>query len=259
MTSDLALIRQAALDAGRLASDLRAEGLQLQNKVDGSPVTSGDLAVDVFLTERLRSARPDYGWLSEEAPDTPERLGKQRVFMIDPIDGTSAYMKGRAWWSVSIAVVEAGRPIAGVVYAPDADEIYDAAIGEGARLNGELIKVSPRLDLEDAAMLGEARMFAKPTWPTPWPTMRIEARNSVAYRMALVAGAAFDACIAMSPKHDWDIAAADLIVSEAGGLSTDHKGQGFIYNRPIPRQTSLVCAGPALHPLLIERVNHIEF
>jgi myo-inositol-1(or 4)-monophosphatase len=109
MNEDLALIRQAALEAGRLAAGLRAEGLQIQSKVGGSPVTNGDLAVDAFLTQRLRTARPDYGWLSEEAPDNPDRLGRKRVFMLDPIDGTSAYMKGRPWWSISIAIVEAGR------------------------------------------------------------------------------------------------------------------------------------------------------
>jgi myo-inositol-1(or 4)-monophosphatase len=107
-------------------------------------------------------------------------------------------------------------------------------------------------------MLGEARMFAKPGWPVPWPQMRVEARNSVAYRMALVAAGQFDACIAMSGKYDWDIAAADLIVAEAGGVSTDHLGRGFIYNRPIPSQKSLVCSGPALAPLLLERLRHIE-
>lgn len=258
MSADLDLIRQAAREAGAIASRLRAAGLQIQSKPGGSPVTNGDLAVDAFLTERLRGARPDYGWLSEEAPDTPERLTKARTFMIDPIDGTTAYMKDRAWWSVSIAVVEDGRPIAGVVYAPDTGQLFEAALGNGARLNGETITVSDRREVAGCSMLGEARMFARQGWSPPWPEMRIEARNSVAYRMCLVASGEFDACIALSPKHDWDIAAGDLILAEAGGLSTDHRGETFVYNRPPARQIALVCAGPALHPLLTARVSHIE-
>lgn len=258
MKDDLQLIVQAAREAGEIAVARRRLGLKIEAKPGGSPVTNGDLAVDAFLTERLRGARPDYGWLSEEAPDTAERLTKSRVFMIDPIDGTSAYMKDRAWWSVSIAVVENGRPIAGVVYAPDPDELYDAAAGAGARLNDKPIRVTNRAEIEDAAMLGEARMFAREGWAPPWPRMRIEARNSVAYRMCLVASGAFDACIALSAKHDWDIAAADLIVAEAGGVSTDHLGAPFDYNRAAAKQKSLVCAGPAMHPLLIDRVGHIE-
>jgi myo-inositol-1(or 4)-monophosphatase len=258
MSEDLDLIAQAAREAGDIAVARRRLGLKIDNKPGGSPVTNGDLAVDAFLTERLRGARPDYGWLSEEAPDSAERLTKSRVFMIDPIDGTSAYMKDRAWWSVSIAVVENGRPVAGVVYAPDPDEFYEAAAGEGARLNGKPITVTNRADIEDAAMLGEARMFAREGWSPPWPRMRIEARNSVAYRMCLVASGAFDACIALSAKHDWDIAAADLIVAEAGGVATDHLGAPFDYNLPAAKQKSLVCAGPSMHPLLIDRVGHIE-
>jgi myo-inositol-1(or 4)-monophosphatase len=258
MTPDLDLILAAAKDAALVAVDLRAKGLIVEHKEGGSPVTNGDMAVDALLKERLLAARPDYGWLSEETLDDPARLEKRRIFLVDPIDGTSAYVKGRDWWTVCIAVVEDGRPVAGVVIAPALNEVYEATAGQGARLNGKPIHVSDRAELAGCAMLGDSRLFADPRWPAPWPPMEIEARNSVAYRMCLVASGAFDACLAPSPKHDWDMGAADVIVTEAGGLATDNHNRAFVYNRPIPSQRGLVCSGPRLHPLLIERLAHIE-
>ena len=258
MSEDLDLIEEAACEVGDLAVQLRDEGLQIWSKEGGTPVTNADLRVDQLLRERLGAARPDYGWLSEETADDAARLKQRRLFVVDPIDGTVAYMKGRPWWSVSIAVVEDGRPIAGVVHAPSLDETYTAEKGLGAALNGKPIRASDTTDIEDCAMLGDAQMFLHPDWPRKWPSMKVETRNSIAYRMCLVASGAFDAAIALSAKNEWDLAAADLICGEAGALATDHLGRAFVYNDPNPRAPSLICAAPALHPLLVERVNHIE-
>lgn len=257
MSDDLALIEAAAREVGEVACELRDAGLQIWDK-GGTPVTNADLRVDQMLREHLGAARPDYGWLSEETADDAARLSVKRIFVVDPIDGTVAYMKHRPWWAVSIAVVEDGRPIAGVVHAPSLKETYVAVKGKGATLNGESIQASDVADIEDCAMLGDAKMFLHPDWPRAWPSMKVETRNSIAYRMCLVASGAFDAAIALSAKNEWDLAAADLICSEAGALATDHLGRAFIYNDPNPRAPSLICAAPALHPLLIERVNHIE-
>jgi len=117
LTADLDLIVEAAREAGALALRLRGTGLEVEYKPGNSPLTNADLAADALLTERLRSARPDYGWLSEETADNTDRLDKTRLFVVDPIDGTRAFVKGRPWWSVCIAVVEAGRPVAAVVFA----------------------------------------------------------------------------------------------------------------------------------------------
>lgn len=258
MSDDLGLIRQAAIEAGALAMDLRRAGLETWSKSGGSPVTNADLAVDSLLKERLLAARPDYGWLSEETADDPARLGKKRLFVVDPIDGTAAYIKGLPWFSIAIAVVEAGRPIIGIVHAPAVDETYSAVRGGGARLNGNLIMPSQTTVLQDSAMLGDAKMFAHPAWRQPWPVMRFATRNSIAYRMALVAAGAFDAALALSAKNDWDLAAGDLIAAEAGAMTTDHKGARFVYNRPSPLQTSMICATPALHTLILARTQAIE-
>lgn len=257
LNADLALIVDAAQEAGALALRLRGAGLEVEYKPGNSPLTNADLAADALLTERLRTARPDYGWLSEETADNTDRLGKERLFIVDPIDGTRAFVKGRPWWSVCIAVVEAGRPVAAVVFAPDLDETYTALSRGGSHLNGQPIEASQTAQVEGCGMVGDEVWFKHPSWPTPWPAMRIEPRNSTAYRICLVASGAFDVTIAMGPKSDWDIAAAELIATEAKAHCSDHKGQPLSYNQAIPQQRSMVCAAPRLAPLILERVSPI--
>lgn len=256
--NDLDLILEAAQKAGALALSARENGLKIWSKSGGSPVTDADLAVDTLLKLELKSARPDYGWLSEETADDQARLTTRRQFVVDPIDGTVAFMKNKPWFAVSIAIVEDGRPIAGVVHAPALSETYAATLEGPATLNGAPIAPSATDQLFGAAMLGDAKMFAHPAWREPWPEMRIESRNSIAYRMCLVASGAFDAAVALSPKSEWDLAAADLIVRRAGATLSDHKGRNFAYNRPVPQVPSLVCANQALAPLILNRVGHIE-
>ena len=256
--NDLDLILQAAKEAGELALSARESGLKIWSKDGGSPVTDADLAVDTLLKTELTAERPDYGWLSEETADDPARLTTRRQFVVDPIDGTVAFMKNKPWFAVSIAVVENGQPIAGVVHAPALDETYAATIEGPATLNGRPVAPSATDALFGAAMLGDAKMFAHPAWREPWPEMRIESRNSIAYRMCLVAAGTFDAAIALSPKSEWDLAAADLICRRAGAWLSDHKGRDFAYNRPVPTVPSLVCANKALAPLILSRVGHIE-
>lgn len=260
MTDDLNLIALAAQHAGQLAIELKSEGLKIWQKDGGAgPVTNADMAVDALLKAELTAARPGYGWLSEETADDPARLTKDRLFVVDPIDGTAAFMKEKPWWAVSIAIVEAGMPIAAVVYAPEAGDNYLAELGHGAWLNGRQIRASACDSVEDCAMLGDGPMFKHPAWPRPWPeTMRVETRNSIAYRICLVADGRHDAALALTAKSEWDLAAADLIAAEAGAVLTDHKGRGFEYNKPAPKMPSLVAAAPALHPLILDRVRHIE-
>jgi myo-inositol-1(or 4)-monophosphatase len=221
-------------------------------------VTNADLAADALLKQRLAAARPDYGWLSEETADDEGRLSRRRIFVVDPIDGTRAFLNDRPWWSISLAIVEEDRPVAGVVFAPELSETYAAQAGAGATRNGEPIRVSGAAQLENCRMAGDPKLFAHPAWPKPWPPMDVQQRNSTAYRMCLVASGDFDAAVAPVAKHDWDLAAADLIANEAGGFVGDHLGEPFRYNRPRPVQASLVCATPRLAPLILDRVRHIR-
>ena len=258
MISDVQLLSEAARDAGALALSLREQGLKIWSKGDAGPVTDADIAVNDLLMERLRGARPDYGWLSEETADGPDRLLKSKVFVVDPIDGTVAFMKNKPWWSVALAVVEDGVPTAAVVYAPALGESFEAAAGGGATLNGAAIQASDATTLDDAAMLADAALFDRPIWPDPWPVMRFDKRNSIAYRMALIAAGAFDAAMALSPKWDWDVCAGALIATEAGAKVSDHLGRPYHFNRPDPRQAALVCSAPALHPLILKRCAPIH-
>jgi len=257
LAADLELIRAAAIAAGDLALSERDKGIKVWSKSGGSPVTSADLAVDALLKDMLLTARPDYGWLSEETADSSERLSRERIFIVDPIDGTRAFMKNAAWWCVPICVVENGLPVAAVIHAPQLDETYVATAGGGARRNGRPIAPADTDSLDDASVLADAQLMERPEWPEPWPAMRYEKRNALAYRMALVAAGAFDAAIAMGPKWDWDVAAGWLIATEAGAKVSDHKGRPWLFNRPDPRQASLVCSAPALHPLIIRRTAPI--
>ena len=261
-SADLALVEQAVRGAGEIAKKYFGGNFKRWDKGKGQPVTEADLAVDKFLFERLTAARPDYGWLSEETEDDASRMEREFVFVVDPIDGTIAFVKGKPHFTICAAVVRSGRPIAGAVFNPILDECFTAHEGGGASLNGEPIHVSAREALEGCRMCGALSMFEHPAWSRapniPWPPMQIETRNSIAYRMALVANGTFDATLALSAKHDWDLAAADVIVREAGGIVTTHDGAIPRYNGPQPIQPSMVAAGPALHAKIMERVSHIR-
>ncbi len=226
-------------------------------KGDATPVSDADIEVDTLLREQLTAARPDYGWLSEETEDDKSRLDTKRQWIVDPIDGTRAFVKGRPHFAVVAALVEDGRPVSGVIFNPATDEFFEAELGNGARLNGRPMSVSACGAVEGCRMLGSVEMFRHPAWPQKWPEMHVEQRNSIAYRAALVAAGVFDAMLVMTWKNDWDLAAADLIVHEAGGRLTDHRGTQLVYNRPRPRHRSVVAAGPALFDALNARIGMI--
>ena len=259
-SGDVSLIAEAARAAGSIAM-ARFGGLQdAEKKADGSPVTETDLAVDRFLRAALTEARPDYGWRSEETPLVPEERWKEAVFIVDPIDGTRAFMKGEPYFCICIAIARAGRPTQAAIYAPAFDELFLAEAGAGATLNGEALSASGAETLEGCRMIGDAGMFAHPAWRPKWPDMQLASPkpNAVAYRLALVAAGRHDATLALWRKADWDLAAATLIVEEAGGRATDHLGRPFRFDRPSGLQPSVVASGPALHPLLIERVQNVR-
>jgi myo-inositol-1(or 4)-monophosphatase len=257
-TADRDLLVDAVNEAGAIARAGFASVTKTWEKSKGNPVTETDLAVDRFLNERLRAARPDYGWLSEETADTPERLGARRVFIVDPIDGTLAFVKRKPEFVICGCVVEDGVPTAAAIYNPMTEEMFAAARGGGSTLGGERISVSARAELEGCRMLVARDVIGHPAWPEPWPPMDIGKRASIAYRMALVASGAYDAMMALSSKYEWDTAAGALVVQEAGGLATLHTGAPLAYNQPTPTHRSLVCAGPALHSAILARTAAIK-
>lgn len=257
--SDLSLLEAAAREAGALVRTLMLKPLEIHSKGEAGPVTNIDYAVNDLLTEKLRAARPDYGWLSEETPDDhSQRIGKHRVFMLDPIDGTAALISNVPQFTISIGITEADRAWAGVIYNPRTDELYLGALGEIATLNGRRMRASLRGDVEGMRMIGQAQRFKTSKWPEPWPKMQIENRQSIAYRMGTVASGQADATILFGWKNEWDIAAGAAIVEAAGGRVSDPWGKPLIFNNLDPRTPGgVVAAGANVHPLLIERTKII--
>ena len=250
--NDVDLLIAAAKRAGEIAKSYFGQSPEVWDKADNAgPVTAADLAVNAMLHDLLRAARPDYGWLSEEDEDSAARLTAKRTFVIDPIDGTRAFIEGGKDWGHSLAVVENGTPIAAVVSMPIRDQIYSAGLGRGAFLNNAPIRASQQPDPALSTVL-----TAKPNlFPEHWidgtpPPFKRTFRSSLAYRMALAASGRFDAMLTLRPTWEWDIAAGTLLVTEAGGHVTDHTGTQLRFNNVHP-QTPSVLAGGAVHgPIL---------
>jgi myo-inositol-1(or 4)-monophosphatase len=258
LEEDYALLKNATREAGELGLTYFRKSIAVKRKIDGSEVSEADLALDVALKLALHASRPDYGWLSEETEDDPRRLKSKRVWMIDPIDGTNAFLRQVPEWTVSAALVEDGRPVLGAVFNPATNEFFHAMRGRGAFLNDRPIAASKKNTLDGAFLIASGGLFKKKIWKEPWPEVTTKWVNSVAYRLALVACGRADATISLSNKSEWDLAAAALLVEEAGGIVTDHHGEVHHYNRVPPRFPSLVASGKALHPLLIERTDSID-
>ncbi|TDI66605.1 MAG: 3'(2'),5'-bisphosphate nucleotidase CysQ [Alphaproteobacteria bacterium] len=258
LEQDHALLISAVRKAGDIARKYFHSDFEKWDKKAGDPVTEADIAIDRFLHDELTQARPNFGWLSEESKDDQSRLNCDRVWLVDPIDGTRAFIKRRPHFTISVALATEGKPIAGAIYNPITEEFYEAVKGSGARCNGQPIRTSRQRELPGCRMLGDPDLFRHPAWRKPWPEMTIETRNSIAYRMALVAAGKWDACLTLSGKSDWDIAAGDIIVREAGGIVTTHTGEPLRYNRPETRLPSVIAAGPPLHREILARVHHMK-
>ncbi|MFN6936020.1 3'(2'),5'-bisphosphate nucleotidase CysQ [Devosia sp. XGJD_8] len=212
-SDDLELLRSSAVAAGIIASSFFRRDVKSWHKENASPVSEADILVDRYLANALLQARPDYGWLSEETVDHPSRLDCERVFVVDPIDGTRGFLRGEDSWTVSLAVVEHGVPVAGVVYAPMRDEMYDAVRGEGARLNSQPIRRTRRAGA--APLIPAPGAVHQEMQAAGLDYTRGPAYPSLAYRLVQVATGKLDAAVARRGSQDWDIAAAALILAES--------------------------------------------
>ena len=217
-------------------------------KSPGEPVSEVDLAVDQFLREALKSVDRDAGWLSEETADDAERLMRTRVWVVDPIDGTRDYIRGRRGWAVSVALVEGGRPIIGVLEAPARDEHWRAAAGEGATRNGVSLKASSRADFSGARVPADALPRVDSD------LVLVEKPNSIALRMAMVAADEADLLASIRWGNEWDIAAAALIASEAGAIVTDAHGAPLRYNSTKGEAFGVLVTAPAIHATAVARL-----
>jgi myo-inositol-1(or 4)-monophosphatase len=260
MTSDDSLLsldramRDAAREAGALALPFFRTGAQTAAKVwykgQSSPVTEADIALDQFLKKRLTDLLPEAGWLSEETADDPSRLERQYVWIVDPIDGTRAFSTGHPDWAVSIGLVKDGRPILGVLYAPAHDHLYAARLGRGAWRNDVELRGSAKADFGGARVAGP-KPLVDSFERAAGPIQRLPKVPSLALRLARVADGSIDVALVSSDAHDWDIAAADLILHEAGASLTDFTGKPPAYNRSRPRHNEMIAVASRLHPRAI--------
>lgn len=243
-SAEHALLCDAVREAGELAHAMFRSGVDAWDKRDGTPVSEADLAVDKLLAGRLQSGLPQAGWLSEETARRPSDDGSELVWVVDPIDGTSAFVAGSDNWCVGASLLHRGRPVAAAAFAPEQGRFYEAVSGGGARLNGKAMQISSRTHLDGARIVAHASVLKGERWRGPVPQMTCAMTTSLILRQCLVATGEYDMALAFGQKSDWDLAPGDLIVHEAGGQTRDLAGHGFTYNQDITRQNGLM-AGPA--------------
>ncbi|MBT3070596.1 3'(2'),5'-bisphosphate nucleotidase CysQ [Rhodomicrobium sp. Az07] len=259
MTDDLArdfdLVRETAREAGNLALSYWGQGIRSETKADGTAITEADRAVDALFAQKLREARPDYGWLSEESAEHESRLSARCVFVLDPIDGTQSFIQARDDWTVALSLVEDGEVVLSAVVNPVRGEFYEARRGGGAFLNGQPISVGTRDALAGSTLMVSPWHLKGSRWTRPWPEVNPVHICSMTYRLCLVASGVGDASFALPPKWEWDVAPGSLLVAEAGGTVTDANGKAFRFNNQSAKVPGYLAAGPLLHPLLAERMG----
>jgi myo-inositol-1(or 4)-monophosphatase len=243
-------------EAGRIALDAwpgDGHACQVWDKADTSPVSAADMAVDTFLKRELAALLPSAGWLSEETVDSAARIDRSLIWLVDPIDGTRDYIRGRKGWAVSVALVSSNRPLLGCLYAPvrrreDGGELWHAEAGHGAWRNGERLSASRR------AALPGARVPAHSLPREDADLRSVEQPNSIALRIAMVAADEADLVATLRWGYEWDIAAAGLIAREAGAAVTDAFGAPLNYNKRDPRAFGVLVSSPAMHPAAVDRL-----
>jgi len=256
---DRSAMADALADAVRAAGDIALrtfrQPLRQWIKGESSPVSEADIAVDEFLRQRLLGLEAGYGWLSEETEDDPARLEAENVWIVDPIDGTRAYLAGREDWTVSAALSVRGRPVLGAIFAPVTEELFLATAGGGATLNGAPIAASPGSDVEGVKVVGPKRHL---NWLASLNSNAIAVPRigSLALRLARVAQGVLDVAFSGGNSHDWDLAAADLLVHEAGGALTTLAGDTLTYNGSELVHGALLAAGQDRHAVLIDLVRN---
>lgn len=254
LAADIALLGDAAMRAGQIAARHFGHALRVWDKGAGQgPVSEADLAVNDFLRETLCAARPDYGWLSEESNPLSDaaRLAARDVFVIDPIDGTRAFIAGQPGFAQALCVLRDGLPQVAVVHLPMLGLTYGARRGAGATLNGQPIRASQPTEAAGATVLAARSALDPAHWPGGVPALKRQFRPSMAWRLALVGEGRFDAMLTIRDAWDWDIAAAALIASEAGARVTDRHGAALRFNRASARNAGVVAAGAELHARLM--------
>ncbi|WP_369810045.1 3'(2'),5'-bisphosphate nucleotidase CysQ [Bradyrhizobium sediminis] len=255
LAHDAALLTDTVREAGALALSLFRTELKNWTKGASSPVSEADIAVNDLLEKRLRSATPDYGWLSEESIDDEVRLQKRLTWIVDPIDGTRGYLAGREDWCVSVALVEDATPVLAAVFAPASDEFFFAMRGRGAVRNDVTVRAAPGGELDFTRVAGPKPLVERLS-RSPQEIVLHPRIGSLALRLCRVAQGSLEAAFAGGQSRDWDLAAANLIVQEANGNMTALSGDTILYNRREVTHGVLVAAGRDRHARIVEHFRN---
>ncbi|HET8721359.1 MAG TPA: 3'(2'),5'-bisphosphate nucleotidase CysQ [Nitrospira sp.] len=253
MERELTILTSTLREAGKRAMDLALKGFDVQIKKDRSPVTTADLEVNRILRHMQEAHFPDDGWLSEESPDDPARLAKARVWVVDPIDGTKAFVNKLPQYCISVGLVEGGRPVLGAIFNPSTDELFTATVGRGLRVNGQ--PMSPAAPVgERSEVLVNPWEYRGGRWADLDGEVHCRPTLSIAYALALVAAGRAQATLTIEPENEWDVAAGVLLIEESGGSVSDAEGRPFVFNQAIPRFRGIIAvsatARAELRPLL---------
>jgi myo-inositol-1(or 4)-monophosphatase len=249
--AELDRVRDAVLEAGRIAMRFFGKKHERWEKGPGQIVTEADLAIDRYLHAALRRERAEDGWLSEETVDDRLRLERRRVWVVDPIDGTRSFAEGVPEFAVSVALLVENRPVLGFVYNPAKGELFEAVRGAGARLHGRSLRASGASSLAGAKICASRSESRRRNFAALLPQVELVTLGSLAYKLALVAAGRFDAYLSWRRTNDWDIAAALLLLEEAGAVASDASGAPLLLNRPEPVHGGILAAPPALHAELL--------
>lgn len=253
--SEYQIAIEAARQAGAIILKHYKTDYEIREKSRDNPVTVADHESNARIKDVLLSEFPDDGWLSEESKDDLSRINLARVWIVDPLDGTKEFIAKINEFAVSIALVEGGRPVVGVIYNPVTDELFSARKGEGAWLNGETIEVSTQDQLSEADILASRSELKRNEWDAHKKTFHVVRSGGMAHKMSLVACGFADGSFSLQPKNEWDFAAGDLIIHEAGGMVTGLGGELFAYNKENPRSPGLIYGNPHLFPQLLQIVK----
>lgn len=234
-----------------------SQNAEISLKGRDNPLTKADLEANEAIQQILTTTFPDYGWLSEETIDKQNRLEKQRVWIVDPLDGTKEFIQGVSEFAVSIALVEAGQTIAACLFNPPTDELFTAVVGHGSRRNGQPIQTSRTTQLNGAICLASNSETKRGDWEPFKNEFALIATGSIAYKLALLASGKADLTFTLTPKNEWDIAAGELLVREAHGQVTDINGRRIIFNQPSSKLRSVLATNGQLHPALLKRLANI--
>jgi myo-inositol-1(or 4)-monophosphatase len=253
MEHELAVVTGTVRKAGQRALDLARKGFEVHTKKDRSPVTTADLEVNQILREMQETHFPGDGWLSEESPDDESRLSKARVWIVDPIDGTKAFVNKLPEYCISVALAEAGTPVLAVLFNPSTDEMFTAMPGKGLRLNGALLTpAAPRSERPHVMVSPWEHRGGR--WADLDGGVQCRPMLSIAHALAHVAAGRVQATLTIEPENEWDLAAGVLLVQESGGTIADAEGRPFAFNQPTPRFRGVIAvaatAGDDLRPLL---------